>query len=239
MVKDKKTGEFQFENDSVKVSYGFAGENAPVSIKVYNKLTVPLFVDWTRSSMIHNGKTTAFIPDELKFSGNISTNSYNNRVVSSAESTLNGTVQTQKQSSFIPPNSGFETVVRSFDPTVFNNLSDSLYNEQDYLSTSQAHVKVKVGNFDNSNSFLSFRTYLTLFTQEGTKNNVFQLDRDFYVSKSIKTSGRPQGFIEYSSPTADVFFNSKRTGYGSTMTGIGVAAAVVGAAALSPDESQK
>ena len=160
-------------------------------------------------------------------------------IVSSAESTLQGTVQAQKQASFIPPNSGFETVIKSFDPAVFKNLSDSLYNEQDYLSTSQGHIKVKAGNFDNSNSPLSFRTYLTLYTQDGTKNNVFQLDRDFYVSKSIKTSGRPQGFIEYSSPNAAVFYNSKRTGYGSTMTGMGVAAAVVGAAALSPDESQK
>lgn len=239
MLKDKETGEFLLENDSVRISYGFAGQDAPVHVKVYNKLTVPLFVDWSRSSMIYNGKAKGFVPDELKFSGNISTSSWNDRVGSSAESTVNGTLQTQKQVTFIPPNSGVETVVRPFDPDVFINLPDSLYNEDDYLSTINGQAKVRVGNFGYSNSPLSFRTYLTLYTQDGQRNVPFVLDREFYVSKSIKTSGRPQNFFEYNSPAADVFYNSKTTGYGKTMTGVGVAAVLVGAAAVQSAENQK
>lgn len=239
MVKDKETGEFQLENDSVKISYGFAGENAPVRIKVYNKLTIPVFLDWTRSSMIYNGKAKGFIPDDIKFSGNISTNTMNEKILSSVESTINGTVQSQKQVTFIPPNSSVETIVKSFDPDVIKDLPDSLYQDRDFLSTTQGPVKVKVGNFDYSNSPLSFRTYLTLYTQDGMKNNIFSFDREFYVSKSIKTFLDPQNLLDYSSRTADVFYNSKRTGYGNTMAGVGVAALVVGTAALQPDESQK
>lgn len=239
MVKDSNTGEFQFENDSVKISYGFAGENAPVKIKVHNKLRVPLFVDWTRSSMIYNGQSKGFIPDEVKFSGNISTNTWNERTLSSAESTINGSVQSQKQVSFIPPNANFETIIKSFDQDTFENLSDSLFKERDVLPTVEGQVKVNVGNFDSSNSPLSFRTYITFYTQDGLNNNIFSLDREFYVSKSVRTSGRPHTIINYNRSAGDVFYTSKPTGYGKTMTGFGVAAAVVGAAALAPEESQK
>lgn len=238
MLKDKTTGEFLLENDSVKITYGFGGKDAPVHVKVYNKLPVPLFVDWEKSSMVYNGKAKAFIPDEVKFAGNISTNTTALNRYPSVESTIQGSVQTQKQVTFIPPNSGIETVILSFDPEVMK-LSDSLYRENDYLSTLQGTVKVKVGNFDYANSPLAFRTYLTLYTQEGQKISPFAFDKEFYVSRSVKTSGKPHSFFEYNVPTADIFFNSKTTGYGKTMLGVGVAAAVVGVAALQPEDTEK
>ena len=40
------------ENDSVKISYKFEGLNCPVSIGIFNKLPVPLYVDWKRSAVI-------------------------------------------------------------------------------------------------------------------------------------------------------------------------------------------
>src|SRR5690606_8104982 len=140
---------------------------------------------------------------------------------------------------FIPPNSGIETTVQVFEHEFFKNLSDSLYKETDYLSTSQGTVKVKAGNFDSSNTPLAFRTYLTLYTQDRQKNTPFSFDKSFFVSKSIKTSGKPQNFFEYSQPSADVFYNSSTTAYGKTMTGVGVAAALGAAAIVQPAEGQK
>ncbi|HEX8607086.1 MAG TPA: hypothetical protein VF679_00445, partial [Pedobacter sp.] len=37
-LKDERTGQFNIENDSVQVTYSFAGQNAPVKITVKNKL---------------------------------------------------------------------------------------------------------------------------------------------------------------------------------------------------------
>ena len=189
--------------------------------------------------MVYNGQAKGFIPDDVKFSGNISISTLNDNTLSSVESKMNGTVQNQKQITFIPPNSSVETIIKSFDPNFFKNLPDSVYRDHDFLSTTAGSVKVKVGNFDYSNSPLSFRTYLTFYTQDGLKTNIISFDRQFYVSRSVTTFTNPQNVLDYSSNTADVFYNSKRTGYGNTMTGVGVAALVVGAAALQPDQNQK
>lgn len=239
MLKDKGTGEFLLENDSVRISYGFAGKDAPVRVKVYNKLQVPLYVDWARSSLVYNGNAKSLVPDEIKFGGSISTDTRNISGLSLAESTMQGTVRTAKEVTFIPPNSGIETTLQAFEHEFFKNLSDSLYKETDYLSTSQGTVKVKAGNFDSSNTPLAFRTYLTLYTQDGQKNTPFAFDKSFFVSKSIRTSGKPLSFFEYSQPSADVFYNSSTTAYGKTMTGVGIAAAVGAAALVQPAEGQK
>lgn len=239
MLKNKETGEFLLENDSVKISYGFAGKDAPVHVKVYNKLMVPVYVDWARSSIVFNGKAKSFVPEAIKFSGSISTDTRNISGLSLAESTMQGTVQAQKEVTFIPPNSGIEATVQVFEHELFKHFSDSLYKETDYLSTAQGTMKVKAGNFDSSNTPLAFRTYLTLFIQDGQKNTPFAFDKEFFVSKSIRTSGRPQNFFEYSLPSGDVFYNSSTTAYGKTMTGVGVAAALGAAAIVQPAEGQK
>ena len=41
-------GDFVQENDTVRISYRFWGENAPVTITIYNKLDEPLYVDWAK-----------------------------------------------------------------------------------------------------------------------------------------------------------------------------------------------
>jgi hypothetical protein len=239
MLKNERTGEFKLETDSVRISYGFSAEDARLNVKVFNKLAVPVYVDWGRSSIIYKGKAIAFVPDKVSLSGNISTSTWNDRRLSYGESTINGSIQTLKEVTFIPPNSGVETTARFLDSDVFNSLADSLYQDTELVYTDLADVKVKVANFDHSNSPLSFRSYLTLYTQEGQKNNVFSFDREFFVSKSVKTGTKPHNIVNYNPPTADVFYNSKRTGYGKTMAGVGVAAAIVGTAALVPEQPQK
>lgn len=189
--------------------------------------------------MIYEGKATSFVPDQIKFSGNVSSSTWDNWTPTNTESTMSGTVQNPKNVTFIPPNAGFETVLRSFNPDIFNSLSDAIYTESDYLSTAYGSTKVRAGSFDQNNSPLSFRTYLTLYTQEGRDNKVFSFDRNFYVSKSIKTSARPQNYFEYTTLPGNVFYHSKATAYGKTMTGVAVVGLVAGAAAVQPAENQK
>ncbi|HNC30155.1 MAG TPA: hypothetical protein PKX08_09130, partial [Cyclobacteriaceae bacterium] len=48
----KTQNEFIAENDTVKISYDFSGEQGPVKISIYNKLSTPLYVDWSKSALI-------------------------------------------------------------------------------------------------------------------------------------------------------------------------------------------
>ena len=62
-TKDDKTGVFNFENDSVKITYSFYGNNAPVSIQVFNKLDKPLYIDWQRSAAIIGDNAVSYMPN--------------------------------------------------------------------------------------------------------------------------------------------------------------------------------
>jgi hypothetical protein len=42
------------ENDTVMIKFSFAGENFPITLTVYNKLDLPLYIDWSRSVVIIN-----------------------------------------------------------------------------------------------------------------------------------------------------------------------------------------
>lgn len=239
LLKDEKTGEFQYDNDSVKISYGFTGKDAGLRIKVYNKLSVPLFVDWAKSAIIYRDKATTFLPDKAKLSGNISTTTWDNTIPTNTESTLNGTIQIPKDVSFIPPNSSVEKTARFLESNIFKKIPDSLYRDHESIYTTQGEIKVKVGNFDHTSSPLAFRSYLTLYTQDGPKNNMFSFDKEFFVSKSVITFMTPEHLENYSSPSADVFYNSNQTGYGKAMVGVGLVAVIAGAAALEPDQAKK
>jgi hypothetical protein len=44
--------EFYTENDTVQLKYSFAGNNCPINIEVHNKLSQPIYIDFTKSSLI-------------------------------------------------------------------------------------------------------------------------------------------------------------------------------------------
>jgi len=48
--------EFNVENDTVSIKYKFSGQNFQLSQTIFNKLQVPLYIDWQRTSIIVNGK---------------------------------------------------------------------------------------------------------------------------------------------------------------------------------------
>ena len=47
--------EFNIENDTVSIKYTFSGQNFRLSQTIFNKLQVPLYIDWQRTNIIVNG----------------------------------------------------------------------------------------------------------------------------------------------------------------------------------------
>ena len=54
-LKKTENKEFSIENDTVSIKYKFSGENFKLSQTIFNKLQVPLYVDWQRTNIIVNG----------------------------------------------------------------------------------------------------------------------------------------------------------------------------------------
>jgi hypothetical protein len=66
---DKK--EFIAENDTVMLSYSFNGYNFPITISIYNKISVPIYIDWGRSTVVINNYEDAGLFDTDSKTGTI------------------------------------------------------------------------------------------------------------------------------------------------------------------------
>lgn len=68
---------YVFENDSVKLIYAFWENKGVVNFSIYNKLNVPLYVDWRKSSYIDNSVKLNYWEDEQT---SVTTSVYSNYV---------------------------------------------------------------------------------------------------------------------------------------------------------------
>jgi hypothetical protein len=99
----KKDGHLVFENDSVKITYPFSGNNGPATVRIHNKLSTPMYVNWQRSSLIIEGESVSRVPESAPFHATGSTT--NAFGWASTTTAISGTLQQQAQHGFIPPDS--------------------------------------------------------------------------------------------------------------------------------------
>lgn len=235
---DERTGDYKFENDSVRITYSFYGENAPVNVNVYNKLNQPLYVDWQKSAIIIGDKAISYAANKVTFNGDINAESYkyrsyyNNGVTTNptyTSGTLSGTAELPRTSTFLPPHtqSNNTTLYLTKD---FLKIPDDSY-VQTKLRTANSNglmfKNVKSAGFTPENSPLAFRSYITTYTLVDGKPMQAVYEQSFFVSRTIKTSINPNSLHDFSRKRGDYFINTKAS---KAITIIG--ASVVGAIAV-------
>jgi hypothetical protein len=224
--KNQQTGDFEFENDSVKISYSFFGENAPVNVSVYNKLNNPLYISYAANDIAITGNVNAQTDHYRVANPAFGTSSY-------TSGNINAVANLPQHSTFLPPHSqgsnasvhltnGFLVVP---DSAFSNDKMPHRYPDPDVQ-------KVKTAVFEKVNSPLVFKSYLTLYLVNGNEVKPVTYQQDFYVSKSFTTTTEPNTFQGFEQKRGDYFISSKPTGYAGVAAGVGVAAVVVGGAAL-------
>lgn len=57
-----ESNDFYVENDSVLVWFSFDGYHGPVTLEINNKLSKPVYIDWSKSSLIINGESYNYTP---------------------------------------------------------------------------------------------------------------------------------------------------------------------------------
>ena len=180
-----ENGDFLFENDSLWVAYNFEGYNTPVKITVYNKLNVPLQVDWEKSALIINSEAIPYASSDKPFhGGSISetVQTHYDRSVTFKE--FGGVIEASKHKSYIFPHAMQQNKFMNiyFD---YKNLNKSDYQQIDLVNKSNRKVKAQKMNFSPHNSPLQFQSYLTLYYDEAKPITV---KTDFYIAGVIKTS---------------------------------------------------
>jgi hypothetical protein len=239
--KNQQTGNFEFENDSVKISYSFYGPNAPVDVNVYNKLDNPLYIDWEKSAVIIGDKAISYASADIGITGNVDaqTSSYRgkNAVYGNSSYTtgsINAVASLPKHSTFLPPHSrGGNSSVHL--TSGYLEIPDSAYSKAKMLNSyrdSSNMEKVKLANFEKTNSPFVFKSYLTLYLVNGAEVKPIAYQQDFYVSKSFTTLTEPQNFSGYEQKRGDYFISATPTGYAGVATGVAVAAAIGAGAAI-------
>ena len=246
-TKNQQTGDFEFENDSVKIAYSFYGPDAPVTVNVQNKLDKPLYIDWQRSALVIDGNAISYAGDKVAVNGSVDaqTDSYhfnNSKAFSNPSYTtgsINATASLPKTTTFLPPHSqSSNTSVRLTKG--FLNIPDSAFHKVRMVYTYQDTVdlkKIKAANFTGESSPLKFKSYLTLYILNGNEAKPATFEHTFFVSRSLTTTMNPRELREFNQKRGDYFINSKATGYAKAMTGVGVAAVVGASAAISDSQN--
>lgn len=218
-TKDDKTGVFYFENDSVKVSYSFYGNHAPVSIKVYNKLDKPLYVDWKRSAAIVGNEAYSYAPGKVNINGSVNALTYHDNLsrsvlgsYSTTSASLIAVAELPKDVAFLPPHAQIANVPLNLISSNFVVPESSMHKEQATLYDNGSNVKtnIKAADFTKENSPLIFRSYLTLYTQNGNEIKPVAYQHEFYVSKVVYTQTEPGLFPQYQAQRGDYFYNTSQ-----------------------------
>jgi hypothetical protein len=214
-------GEFQIDNDTVLVTFQYMGYNCPARIKVYNKLDVPLYVDWQRSAFIVNDQTVPIGNDNSVINASQSSVEVKlNDTYSSSSGQIEGTIVKAPQLGFIAP--------RSFAQSRDITLRHSIFQLDDdpgkRSRNPERGYSLRTRYFDRENSPIEFRTYLTLSTRRDL-TTTFSFETPFWVDNVATSASGPH---VVNNQRYDCFYLSTATG-----AGVFLASAAVGIVILS------
>jgi len=211
-----KTGNaqrFTFENDTLKIHYGFAGRNGPVQIEVLNKFSRPLYIDWNKSAVITGDKMEALWRDEASFEA--TSDSYHALLTdpaSLAQTITTGTMTRAPRISFLPPQAAIRLAAMPLRSTLFKPLPKATARNA-WLNNGASRAAVY--SFSQQNSPMVFRGYLTLSSSENFSNPI-TMDNKFWVEEIMQTSTKP-ALVKKAN---NQFYVEELTGFGTFLAAI-------------------
>lgn len=220
-----ENGDFLLETDSLWIAYCYKGESAPIQITVYNKLDRPLCVDWQRSALIINDIAYSYTGSKINVEGG--TESYNYDFGYSSGN-FSGTADMPRHLSFIPPKTMISHVPLRLNVN-FEGIDKKSYRNSQMGDKHYNAIKVKRIDFDENNSPIHFKSYLTIY-EKPEKPMVFE--NTFFISNLIKASGlSPKDLPNEIVDRGDLFYVTKPAN-NTFWEVFGVTAVVAGVVAL-------
>lgn len=198
------------DNDTLTLRYNFASERGRMAISIVNKLNQPLYVDWKRSSFIVGQNKMGYWHDvsDVQLSG--SGTSYSSLYSRYTIGYLAGSISREDPVGFIPPQTKLEKqqfVVLPIGSVSVRGPFEIRQEKAKWIDRKKP-VDVKTYAYDDNQSPLTFRNYLTLSTDKDFKTE-FHIDTKFWAS-DVQVLPREQVFsrqvvrsdYEYSLPVA-------------------------------------
>jgi hypothetical protein len=181
---------YVFENDTVKITYSFWAQHGVMSFTVYNKMNIPIYVDWRKSAFIQNDDKQDYWHDvetvnSESTSRGVAASYYN---VGVGKSVTTGTsVKTKPERvTFIAPHTQIEKsefAIYNVAGVKLNPSEVKIYSAANtYKSDTTKKEDIAYRKFTQKESVLQFRNFLTFsFNENG--NNEFYVDNGFYIGR--------------------------------------------------------
>jgi hypothetical protein len=192
-LSTNEKNDFVMENDTLKVTYRFNGDNSPVKITIYNKTNEPLEVNWRKSALILNGEALGYYSPNLFVKGSIEQDTANRFYGGrSFLADVSADIHVNEPSQFIPPQSSISKIPLSL-PVHFVELPVDQLRKASLNSSNSYTIKYKKIEYSPEKSPISFRSYLN-FNYGGDPVRAFSLDHHFYVSEIWQSAADPMNF---------------------------------------------
>jgi hypothetical protein len=208
-IKKEENNLYVFENDTLKIAYWFWEETGELSFSLFNKLNVPVYIDWKKSSFIRDGDKIDYWLDEeitnsttyykgynvsknvfvprisIASNGGVTTYGKNYNVGASSGAATSKSVKTKPERiTFLAPKSSiYESKFRLY---IWNGIklepttSLKIVERRD---NPKKQTKIYVAKYNKEGfSPLRFRNFLTFSTSEKFEHE-FYIDNEFYVSE--------------------------------------------------------
>lgn len=178
---------YTFENDTIKIVYSFWKQKGVLGYAVFNKLSVPLYIDWKKSSFVVNDVKMNYWADETIstgtsiHSGYYSGGYYGLLGISGGSTISSGKSVKPERITFLAPHS--EIIKSEFSLWSGNGILMGVGSKSSLLrKPGYGDVQVKYLDYSKSNSPLVFRNFLSYSMTENFSAEIY-VDNEFYVSK--------------------------------------------------------
>lgn len=172
-----------FENDTVRIAYNFWADNGQVSFEVFNKLSLPLYLDWKQSSFIRNGDRFNYWEDFT-----ITATAHRSAPTIYRYERVSAGVSVSvkpEQVSFIPPQSTIYKSQYMIQPGIDATFSSNARKITIDLPLRNRLIVALERSFNKSTSPVVFRNFMTFATISDFSNRFF-VDNEFFVSSIVE-----------------------------------------------------
>jgi hypothetical protein len=182
---------YRYENDTLIVKYSFWQNKGIMSFSVYNKLNIPLYIDWKKSNYISNLMKFDYWSDQQVTKGKSLASSYFYKGPLSVpymrlyEGTFNTETVKPERVTFLPPKAIIyksSYFLTDDDVTSSPKGLGSVSSKERRPDNSKKYFIKYTKSFSKASSPLVFRNFVTYSTQESFAEEKY-INDEFYVNE--------------------------------------------------------
>jgi hypothetical protein len=189
---------YYFENDTIRIVYSFWKEKGILGYEVYNKLQIPIYIDWKKSSFVVNNVKMNYWADETISSGASvrATTYYSLLGISESSTVLAGKSVKPERVTFLAPHSGIvkaDFILWNARPSALPPAAKSAtIHKPGYTRP----IPIKYVDYNKNNTPITFRNFITYSTTETFSTEIY-LDNEFYISRIAQLKYNDFGGKDY------------------------------------------